>query len=97
MVYRIIYLPKADQNLLSIDEYLEQFYPSTASKFFTELDRKVLLLQEMPYIGEQYPHNSTYRRLVVGDFLVFYIVDEDKQVIQVHRVLHGSRDIERHL
>ena len=97
MEYDIRFLPGADQNLLEIDEYLSQFYPSTAAKFFEKLDKNLLLLKEQPYIGTKYIPNPKYRRLIVDDYLVFYIVDEAPRKVEIYRVLHGSRDIEQHL
>ena len=91
--YDITYLPGANRNLLEIDEYLSQFYPSTPAKFFSELDKKIQLLKDQPYMCPKYMHNEKYRRLIVGDYLLFYVVnDEDKEIV-VHRILHGSQDI----
>jgi len=33
----------------------------------------------------------------MGDYLVFYMVDEEKKIIEIHRILHGARDAKRHL
>lgn len=93
MKYDIMFLPRADRNLIDINEYLSRFYPSTAAKFFEELDRKISLLREMPHIGQRYIHNEKYRRLLVYDYLVLYVVDESRQMIEIHRIFHGSQDI----
>ena len=97
MEYDVKFLPGADQNLLEIDEYLNKFYPSTAAKFFEKLDKKLLLLKTQPYIGVKYIPHPKYRRLIIGDYLAFYIVDEDNRNIEVYRILHGSQDMEQHL
>ncbi len=91
------FLPGADKNLQDIDDYLSLFYPTTPAKFFEELDKKLLILEENPYIGAVYLPNPKYRRIGVGDYLVFNIVCEDKQIIEIYRVLRGDMDIERHL
>ena len=93
MKYEVIFLPAADQNLCDIDEYLSQFYPSTAANFFARLDKQILLLQDMPYIGAVYIPRPKYRRLIVGDYLVFYVVDENSNTVEIRRVLHGSQDV----
>ena len=97
MKYNLTYLPGANRNLLEIDEYLSQFYPSTPAKFFSELDEKIELLKEHPYMCPKYIYNEKYRRLVVGDYLLFYTVDDDNNEILIHRILHGSQDITQHL
>ena len=54
-------------------------------------------LKNNPYVCESFIDDPDYRRLVMGDHLVFYMVDEEKKMIEIHRVLHGSRDAKRHL
>jgi len=97
MMYDVTILPGAKQNLLDVTEYLSQFYPSTAEKFLKNLHKKLSLLQEQPHIGAKYIPNPKYRKLVVGDYLAFYIVDEEHKKVEIYRVLRSSWDIERHL
>lgn len=97
MKFDVTFLPGANQNLVKIDEYLSQFYPSTAVNFFEKLDKKLLLLEEQPYIGAKYIPNPKYRCLSVGDYLAFYIVDEANRKIEIYRVLHSSQDIVQYL
>jgi len=35
--------------------------------------------------------------LVVDDYLVFYMVVENVKCVEIHRILHSSRDIGQHL
>ena len=95
--YKIIFLPRANENLTDIDNYLCQFYPNTAANFFSKLDSNISHLRANPYIGAKYVHNENYRRLPVGDYLVFYVVDDSRQTVEIHRVLHGSQDIAQQL
>ncbi|MCL2634589.1 MAG: type II toxin-antitoxin system RelE/ParE family toxin [Oscillospiraceae bacterium] len=97
MGYDVKFLPGADRDLIEIDDYLSQFYPSTAAIFFEKLDKKLLLLKEQPYIGAKYIPNPEYRKLNVGDYLTFYTVDEENRKIEIYRILHGSRDMRQHL
>ncbi|MDD4169964.1 MAG: type II toxin-antitoxin system RelE/ParE family toxin [Desulfotomaculaceae bacterium] len=56
-------------------------------------------IKELPRFPEKYEAYSTgqyrlaYRRMPVDSYLVFYVVLEN--TIEIHRVLHGSRDIRR--
>jgi len=97
MKYRIRYLPKAVVNRNEIKIYLSQFYPSTAGKFFAMLKEKTARLKEFPYSCPAYEYVPDYRVLVVGDYLVFYVVNEEAKLIEVHRILHSSQDINQHL
>ena len=36
-----------------------------------------------------------YRRMVVKKYLVFFVIDEEKSVVKVRRIIHGARDWQR--
>jgi len=73
--------------------YLSKFYPGTAKHFFSLLRKRTSQLKAFPYLGPEYEDDPDYRKLVVGDYLVFYMVNEDIKVVEVHRIFHGSMDI----
>ena len=94
MIYKIQYLPKANNDIIEIDKYLSQFYPNTPQKFFYELNKKIKLLQKTPYIGKKY---KKYRKLVVENYLVFYVVNLELSSIDIYRILHQKKDIKKNL
>jgi plasmid stabilization system protein ParE len=61
------------------------------------LKKKTSRLKDYPYSCPEYEDDPDYRRLVVGDYLVFYKVNEDDKTIEVHRILHGSQNIQKQL
>lgn len=91
-------LPIAAQDLTDIVEYLAQFYESTALRQYNRIIEKI---KDLPLFPEKYEVYSAgqfrlaYRRIPVDSYLVFYVVLED--TIEIHRILHGSRDIKRRL
>jgi addiction module toxin, RelE/StbE family len=91
MAYKIVYLPVAEQDINDIASYLSQFYENTVGKFITSLDKSISRLSDNPYIGTAY---RSYRKLVVSEYLVFYKVDDEDNVVIIFRVLHSSRDTE---
>ncbi|MCL2546437.1 MAG: type II toxin-antitoxin system RelE/ParE family toxin [Oscillospiraceae bacterium] len=97
MMYAIEFLPESQSDLMDIRRCLLQYYPSTSGNFFVLLRKKLDLLKNSPYAAQIYIKRPSYRRLVVGDYAVFYKVNEDKALIQIYRMIHGSRDIERQL
>ena len=97
MKYRIKYLPDTVTDREEIRDYLSQYYESTVSKFFALLREKTAQLKNFPYSCPVYEHDTDYRRLIVGDYLVFYMVNEDTKTVEIHRIFHGTRDIRRHL
>jgi len=95
--YQIVFLPEARGDSEEIRQYLSQYYESTVRNFFSLLKNRIDSLKTNPFMAPVYPGRPSYRRLVVDDYLVFYKVDEDKKLIEIHRILHGSRDIGRYI
>ncbi len=91
-------LPIAAKDLEDIVNYLAQFYESTAVQQYDRIVGKIQELAEFPEMYEAYSggqFHQFYRRMPVDKYLVFYVVRDD--VIEIHRILHGSRDIRRYL
>jgi plasmid stabilization system protein ParE len=94
--FKIRYLPLADVDLIEIDERLCNA-PVKASKFFAALDKQTALLADMPYLYPVYEDVPPYRKMVVLDYLVFYIVDEQNNRVDIHRIISGRMDVSRQL
>jgi addiction module RelE/StbE family toxin len=90
------YLPAAQEDLLSILEYIARDSPSRAASFVDKLDERISQLEHYPLLGRVPRHprlkQSGYRILVIESYLVFYIIRD--KTIQVHRIVHGSRDLD---
>ena len=97
MKYKIVYLEPSMGDVEDIRDYLFQFYPNTPKKFLSALKRGIEYLRDNPYIYEEYADNTAYRKMAVLDYLVFYKVFEQDKVVEIHRVLHGARNIKSHL
>ena len=97
-MHKIVTLPTAEQDLDDIVEYLGGFYPSTAIRQYDQIISAILSLEEYPNKFEVYKPGQfryDYRKMVIGDYLVFYVVNDTEVVI--HRILHGKRDIGRYI
>lgn len=46
---------------------------------------------------EIYHLDPQYRKMVVDQYLVFYRVNEDAQIVEIHRVLRGSWNLPQYL
>ena len=92
----IRYLPAAQEDLLSILEFIAQDSPSRAMTFTDTLDERIAALGSHPHLGRLPRHLQLralgYRVLIIDSYLVFYLVRE--KLIEIHRVVHGSRDLE---
>jgi plasmid stabilization system protein ParE len=91
--YEVRHLPAAEQDLLDILDYIAQDDPVAARAFVDRVEHAIGHLGRFPKSGPQ-PRDARlrrrgYRLLVVGNYLVFYIVS--KRTVQIRRVLHGAR------
>ena len=95
MKYKIRFMPDAKDDLVVIKQYLSQFYPGTTGRFITLLKKRITRLKDFPYLCPVYEDDAEYRKLIVGDYLVFYIVNDSSGYVDIHRIFHGSRNIKR--
>ncbi len=90
------YLPAAQEDLLSILEFVAKDSPSRALSFVDRLDERIGQLEDHPLLGRVPRHPKLreygYRVLVIESYLVFYIVRS--QTVEIHRVVHGSRNLD---
>ena len=45
----------------------------------------------------EYPENIEYRSMLVGNYIVFYKVNEEKKQISIYRILRASWDLPKYL
>ena len=97
MKYKLKYLPDTVNDREAIKNYLSQYYVGSVNKFFALLKKKTERLKDFPYSCPQYEDDPDYRKLVVGEYLVFYMVNENDKTVEIHRIFHGSQDIKQQL
>ena len=93
MAYEIKLLSLAERDLDEICRYLSQFYPGTLGRFLDVLENDFYNISLNPKMFPKYECNREYRKLVSGDFLVFYKIDEENHLVRIYRVLHGKRSV----
>ena len=96
-MYRLKFLPAAKSDRVAIRKYLAQFYDNTVHNFFTLLKTRLSQLKQFPFSCPLYEDAHDYRMMTVGDYLVFYKVNEAEKIVEVHRIFHHSRNISQHL
>jgi toxin ParE1/3/4 len=68
--------------------------PGAADALMRRMQQRIGGLESRPFIGRARPElRSDLRSLVVGSYLVFYMVTNE--LVEVVRVLHGARDLPR--
>lgn len=100
-MYKLEYLPVARQDMIEIVRYISQELqnPSAADQLAVEFIEAGDGILSFPYINPAYtPIRSLkheYRKLLVQNYLMFYWIDEEKQLVTVARVVYAKRDYER--
>ena len=92
--YKVLFYPIAYNDLDEIFDYILEDNHSTAIETIDQIQAAIEKLITFPKIGsipkDLRLQQMDYRMLVVDDYLVFYVVDED--AVRIRRILHGSRN-----
>jgi plasmid stabilization system protein ParE len=94
MAYKLSYLPLAVNDILEAESGLYAFSPTAADKFSNEISNLEETLCEHPFLYQIYEDDDYYRSVNLSyNYRLFYHVDELVETIEIHRVLHGMRDL----
>lgn len=97
-MYKVEYLPAAYRDMVDIVSYIsnELGNSAAANKLGIEFVTAIDSLQDFPYRHSVYfplkPLKHEYRRLPVGNYIVFYWVDEAEKLVVVARVIYSRRN-----
>jgi addiction module RelE/StbE family toxin len=90
----VSYLSTAQKDLIDILGYIAEDSAKAAAGFVAEIDEKIGMLAKHPRMGvkprDPVLQSKGYRMLVVGNYLVFYVILEKR--VEVRRVLHAKRN-----
>lgn len=94
--YKVLIYPTAKQDLLDIVEYLNTLSPETALKYYDMLTAEIAGLSTLPFRCPR-PRDLAltakgYRYLSVGNYLVFYVVEN--KTVQIRRIFYAKRNYE---
>ena len=99
MAFKVRYSEQAVDDLDEILSYIsnELYSPKAAERFYVAVGDKLDLLREHPYMFPLYHDDMLrvegYRYAVIGNYLMFYLVDEDSADVCIARILYGKLDI----
>jgi plasmid stabilization system protein ParE len=100
-VYRLRIMPKAAEYIDNIFVYISNTLhnPQAAGKLMAEIEAAFMTLKNIPYAYpacvNEYLQKKNYRKLIVNNYIAFYIVQEENKSTMVMRVLYGQRDYEQ--
>ncbi len=96
--YKVLMTQPAADDLKSIAAYIanELREPSIASKFVDKIKEVVMSLSEMParhsLIADENLAILKIRKIMVDNYIIFYIISEKDATLTVIRILYGRRD-----
>jgi plasmid stabilization system protein ParE len=74
--YTVRFSPFAKEDKKEIKAYLSKFYPETPRRFIASLKECIASLKDNPYIHSEYAENTDYHRMFVGNYIVFYKIND---------------------
>ncbi len=93
--FSIEYLPIAESDIEDIVNYISTDNPSAGIKILDEFDVIISKLSSFPKLGplpkDEILKRLGYRVLVIGNYLVFYAIKEEEKIVEIRRIIHGSR------
>lgn len=98
--YHISYSEDALNDLREIYAYIanELLVPETAVEQIKRIRKEIRSLYFMPsryaFVGWEPWHSMKMHQLPVDNFIVYYLVNDDKKTVTVVRIFYGGRDIE---
>lgn len=91
---RIDITPKAEQDLTIIWKYIAKENLPAASRLERKIESRLKSLSRMPLSGDLFPtKHRQLRRSAVGNYVIYYLPHDNG--IEVIRILHGARDINK--
>ena len=92
-MYEIMYMDSAKNNLKLIKNYLDGVDRRLTNNILREISERILSLKDMPFRYPKYLDNPNYRWTGVKNYMIFYKVTDETKTIEIHRILHGARNI----
>ena len=98
ITYNVVIEPEAQEDLFSIVDYISQILhePVVAANIYRTIKEHTSLLSDMPkrhkLIGIEPYCTMGVRTLLVKNYTVYYIVDDDQRTVHIIRVLYNRRE-----
>jgi toxin ParE1/3/4 len=88
---RLIRSAQSEEDLIRIWWHIGADNETAATRLVKRIDRRIESLPRTPFVGEHQPkYGENTRRIIVGNYLIFYDVLADA----VHVVFHGARKLD---
>lgn len=98
--YSYKFTEKAEKDLDEILAYIreELFNPSAASAFLQKVFENIDNIRNFPFSGmiveNDFLLNKEIRRIVVNNYIMYYLTNEKTREITIIRIVYGKRNLE---
>lgn len=98
--YTIKMTPKATTDLDNIYSYIsEELFASNAAMHLLErIEESIMNLKRFPfscnYVSDEFLRSKEYRKLIIDNYIAFYLVKEENRQVIIMRVLYGKQNYE---
>ena len=95
--YRIKFTPIASEDLEEIYRYIskELHAEGAAVNLLEKIEQSVMRLKDYPfscnYVEDEFLKQKGYRKLIINNYIVFYLIDEEKEQVNIMRILYGRQ------
>lgn len=96
----IKFTPVANKDLTEIYRYIseELFSRNAAIDLLNRIETNIMRLKYFPhsgsYLSDEFLRNKGYRKIIINNYIVFYIVFEQAKEVIIMRVLYGKQKYE---
>mgnify|MGYP004662509231 CR=1 FL=1 len=103
MNYNVILLPAAEDDYQEILRYFEKQFDSRQAirTFVKDFSAVLLRLTETPTIygfsHEEALRLRGYRKFLIGRYVALFKIDDERNVVEIYRIFHGSQNYTKYL
>ncbi len=103
MIYQIQVTNYAESDLRNIYEYIAftLLEPVTAAEQLDRIEKAILSLDEFPkrfqLVGYEPWSSKGIRQMPVDNFIAFYVINTDENIVSIIRVMYSRRETKKQL
>ncbi len=96
--YIVRFAPKAYNDLAQIYQYIAEKLCAeiAADNLLYQIEKSIMRLEDFPFTGslvlDEPLRKRGYHKLVVDNYIVFYLVDEQEMQVVIMRIMYGARN-----
>jgi toxin ParE1/3/4 len=90
-MYTVVFSKNADKDIINIVKHVAAENPQAAKKLGSNLLDLALSLDSMPYRGSKVKKRRGVLKLILGNYLIYYRVNENKRTVEILSFKHGAR------